>query len=208
MRTGDFAVLHLHDKRCSLGIHESLVMIVTSFTLRSPCSWKLQCEMYVLQFYLNLFSVVLAQLRLTLRCRCIDASASTNPSPSPLYIYIFTRSHPQIYLSTSLHPHICTSISHLYIHTVAPSHLSFLSFFLSFFLHIFFLVSDLSTSIHLQIYIAPAHPHSHSFTSTLSFSLSIHLFDSAGQLHVSRSGQPSSSALAKMNYSQSGGLSP
>ena len=54
-------VLHLHEKRCSLGRHESLVMIVTSFTLRSPCSWKLECEMYVLQFYLNLFSAGLAQ---------------------------------------------------------------------------------------------------------------------------------------------------
>ena len=115
-------------------------MIVTSFTLRSPCSWKLQCEMYVLQFYLNLFSIVLAQLRLTLRSRCIDAS--TSYTPSPLYIYTVTRSHPQIYLSTSPHPHICTSISHLYIHTVAPSHLSCLSFFL----HIFSLVS-----VHLHL---------------------------------------------------------
>ena len=104
-------------------------MIVTSFTLRSPCTWKLQCEMYVLQFYLNLFSVALAQLRLTLRCRCIDASTSTPPHLSTLASsYIFTRSRPQIYLSTSPHPHICTSISHLYIHTVAPSHLSCLSF--------------------------------------------------------------------------------
>ena len=131
-------VLHLHDKRCSLGIHESLVMIVTSFTLRSPCSWKLQCEMYVLQFYLNLCSVVLARLRLTLRCRCIDASTSTPPHLSTFTS--FTRSHPQIYLSTSPHPHICTSISHLYIHyrsishlrihTVTPSHPPSLSLFL------------------------------------------------------------------------------
>ena len=175
-------------------------MIVTSFTLRSPCSWKLQCEMYVLQFYLNLFSIVLAQLRLTLRSRCIDAS--TSYTLSPLYIYTVTRSHPQIYLSTAPHPHICTSISHLYIHTVAPSHLSCLSFFL----HIFSLVSvhlhlctltstDLPPPPYIyRIYIAPAHPHYHSFTSTLSFSLSIHLFDSAGQLHVSLSGQPSSSS--------------
>ena len=132
-------------------------MSVTSFTLRSPCSWKLQCEMYVLQFYLNLFSIVLAQLRLTLRSRCIDAS--TSYTPSPLYIYTVTRSHPQIYLSTAPHPHICTSISHLYIHTVAPSHLSRLSFFLSTYLfsrlcaftslhaHIH---RSTSTSIHLQ----------------------------------------------------------
>ena len=54
-------------------------------------------------------------------------------TPSPLYIYIFTRSHPQIYLSTSTHPRICTSISHLRIHTVTPSHPPSLSLFL----HIF-----------------------------------------------------------------------
>ena len=173
-------VLHLHDTRRSLGIHESLVMIVTSFTLRSPCSWKLQCEMYVLQFYLNLFSVVLAQLRLTLHCRCIDASTSTPPhlstftsshahirrstspphcthtsahlyhictstlsllhicpvflscyisSLSSLCIYIFARSHPQIYLSTSIY----RSISHLHI-TLSLLHIHplFLSFYTSF----------------------------------------------------------------------------
>ena len=176
-------------------------MIVTSFTLRSPCSWKLQCEMYVLQFYLNLFSVVLAQLRLTLRCRCIDASTSTPP-----HLSTFTSSHAHIRRSTSPPHHTHTS-AHLYITSVHPhcrSFTSVLSFFLSF--YISFLSSlciyifarshrqiYLSTSIHLQIYIAPAHPHCHSFTSTLSFSLSIHLFDSAGQLHVSLSGQPSSS---------------
>ena len=171
-------------------------MIVTSFTLRSPCSWKLQCEMYVLQFYLNLFSVVLAQLRLTLRCRCIDASTSTHP-----HLSTFRSSHAHLRRSTSPphHTHICTSISHLYIHTVAPSHLSCFSFFL----HIFSLVSvhlhlrTLTSTVYIYIYIAPAHPHCHSFTSTLSFSLSIHLFDSAGQLHVSLSGQPSSSQEIK-----------
>ena len=153
-------VLHLHDKRCSLGIHESLVMIVASVTLRSPCSWKLQCEMYVLQFYLNLFSAVLAQLRLTLRCRCIDASTSTPLTPLHLHLHTLT--------SADLHLHLTT-----------PTHL-----------HIYI------TSVHpLQIYIALAHPHCHSFTSTLSFSLSIHFFDSAGQLHVSLSAQPSSSFL-------------
>ena len=116
-------VLHLHDKRCSLGIHESLVMIVTSFTLRSPCSWKLQCEMYVLQFFLNLFSVVLAQLRLTLHCRCIDASTSTPLTSLPLHL---RSTSPPHYTHTSAHLyHICI------IHTVAPSHLSCLSFFLS-----------------------------------------------------------------------------
>ena len=114
-------------------------------------------------------------------------------TPSPLYIYIFTRSHPQIYL--------CTSISHLYIHTVAPSHPVFLSFFLRFFalvsvhLHLRTLTStDLPLHFHTStdLYRTCA-SHCHSFTSTLSFSLSIHLFDTAGQLHVSLSGQPSSS---------------
>ena len=83
-------VLHLHDKR----IHESLVMIVTSFTLR--------------QFCLNLFSVVLAQLRLTLRCRCIDASTSTPP-----HLSTFTSSHAHIRRSTSPPHHTHTS-AHLY----------------------------------------------------------------------------------------------
>ena len=178
-------------------------MIVTSFTLRSPCSWKLQCEMYVLQFYLNLFIVVLAQLRLTLHCRCIDASTSTPP-----HLSTFTSSHAHIRRSTSPPHYTHTSahllISHLYIHTVAPSHLSCLSFFL----HIFSLVSvhlhlrtltstDLPLHLHTStdLYRTCA-SHCHSFTSTLSFSLSIHLFDCAGQLHVLLSGQPSSSFLA------------
>ena len=105
-------VLHLHDKRCSLGTHESLGMIVTSFALRSPCSWQLQCEMYVLQFYSNLFSVALAQLRLTLplRCRCIDASPSTPP-----HLCTFTSSHAHIRRSTCTPPYIYT----VYI---APAH--------------------------------------------------------------------------------------
>ena len=191
-------VLHLHDKRCSLGIHESLVMIVVC----SPCSWQLQCEMYVLQFYSNLFSVVLAQLRLTLRCRCIDASPSTPPHLCTFKIYIFTRSHPQIYLSTSPHPHICASahLYHICTSTLSLLHICpvFLSLYISFLspLYIYIFARShpqiyLCTSIHLHIYIAPAHPHCHSFTSTLSFSLSIYLFDCAGQSHVSLSGQPS-----------------
>ena len=172
-------------------------MIVTSFTLRSPCSWKLQCEMYVLQFYLNLFSVVLAQLRLTLRCRCIDASTS-NYTPSPLYIYIFTRSHPQIYLSTSPHPHICTSISHLYIHTVAPSHLSCLSFFLSTY-HFSRLCAFTSSHAHIHrstspppyIYTSVLHLHIHTVTpsrpSFLSLFLYIYIFSTVLDNHMSRS---------------------
>ena len=188
------------------GTHESLVMIVTSFALRSQCWWQLQCEMYVLQFCLNFFSVVLAQLRLMLRCRCVDASPSTSPRLST-----FTSWHARIPRSTSPPHHTHTS-AHLY--HICTSTLSlldfcpvFLSFFLSFLLHIIlsplyiYIVARshqriyLPTSIHLQIYIAPAHPHCHSFTSTLSFSLSIHLFDSAGQSHVSLSGQPSSTVV-------------
>ena len=94
---------------------------------------------------------------------------------------------------TSPHPHICTSISHLYIHTVAPSHLSCLSIFL----HIFSLVYIFARS-HPQIYlytapyiyvfyIAPAHPHCHPFTSTLSFSVSIYIFSTVLDNHMSRS---------------------
>ena len=54
-------------------------------------------------------------------------------TPSPLYIYIVARSHPQIYLFTSTHPHICASLSHLRIHTVTPLFLSFYISFLSIF---------------------------------------------------------------------------
>ena len=124
-------VLHLHDTRCSLGIHESLVMIVTSFTLRLPCSWKLQCEMYVLQFYLNLFSVVLAQLRLTLHCRCIDASTSTPP-----HLFTFTSSHAHIRRSTSPphHTHTSAHLYHICTPTLSLLHIYpvFLSFYISF----------------------------------------------------------------------------
>ena len=177
-------VLHLHDKRCSLGIHESLGVSVTSFTLRSPCSWKLPCEMYVLQFYLNFFSVVLAQLRLTLHCRCIDASTSTPP-----HLSTFTSSHARIRRSTCP-PHYTQTFAHLYrICTTTLSLLHICPVFLStylFSLSIYVFARShpyiyLSTSIHLHIYMTPAHPHCHSFTSH------------TGQSHVSLSGHPSSS---------------
>ena len=174
-------------------------MIVTSFTLRSPCSWKLQCEMYVLQFYLNLFSVVLAQLRLTLHCRCIDASTST-----PSHLSAFTSSHAHIRRSTSPPHHTHTS-AHLYhICTSTLSLLHICPVFLS-----TYLFSRLCafTSSHAHIHRSTSPPPyiyrsiSH-LRITLSLlrihplflSLSIHLFDSAGQLHVSLSGQPSSSS--------------
>ena len=179
-------VLHLHDKRCSLGIHESLVMIVTSFTLRSPCSWKLQCEMYVLQFYLNLFSVVLAQLRLTLRCRCIDAPTSTPP-----HLSTFTSSHAHIRRSTSPPHHTHTS-AHLYITSVHPHCLLhicpvFLSFFLSFFLSTYLFSRlcaftsshahiDRSTSPPPYIYRSISRLHIHTVTPSHPPSLSLFLY--------------------------------
>ena len=170
-------------------------MIVTSFTLRSPCPWKLQCDMYVLQFYLNLFSVVLAQLRLTLQCRCIDASTSTHP-----HLSTFTSSHAHIRRSTSPphYTHTSARLYHMSLLHICPVFLSFYISFLSSLCTYIFARSHpqiyLSTSIHLQIYIAPAH-HTVTPSHPPSFSLSIHLFDSAGQLHVSLSGQPSSSLL-------------
>ena len=169
-------------------------MIVMSFTLRWPCSWKLQCEMYVLQFCLNLFSVVLAQLRLTLRCRCIDASTSTPP-----HLSTFTSSHashPQIYLSTSPHPHICTSISHLYIHTVAPSHLSCLSFFLSTYLFSRLCAftsshahTHRSTSPPPYIYRSISHLRIHTVTPSHppSLSLFLYIFSTVLDNYMSRS---------------------
>ena len=36
-RDVDMCLLHLHDKRCAVGTHESLVLIVMSFALRSQC---------------------------------------------------------------------------------------------------------------------------------------------------------------------------
>ena len=166
-------VLHLHDKRCLLGIHESLVMIATSFTLRSPCSWKLQCEMYVLQFQLNLFSVVLAQLRLTLHCRCIDASTSTPP-----HLSTFTCSHAHIRRSTSPPPHTSAHLYHICTSTLSLLHICPLSFFL----HLFSRLCAF-TSSHAHIHRSTSPPpciyrsiyrtctsHCHSFTSTLSFS--------------------------------------
>ena len=40
-RDVDVCLLHLLDKRCAVGTHESLVLIVTSFALRSQC-WCFQ----------------------------------------------------------------------------------------------------------------------------------------------------------------------
>ena len=98
--------------------------------------------MYVLQFYLNLFSVVLAQLRLTLRCRCIDASTSTVHPLTSLHLHLHTLTSADLPLHLTTPTHLRIYISHLYIHTVAPSHLSCLPFFL----HIFSLVS-----VHLHL---------------------------------------------------------
>ena len=150
--------------------------------------------MYVLQFYSNLFSVVLAQLRLTLRRRCIDASTSTPP-----HLCTFTSSQAHIRRSTSPphHTHTSAHLYHICTPTLSLLHICpvFLSFYIPFLSPLCICIFArshpqiyLSTSIHrLHIY------HCHSFTSALSFSLSIYLFDSAGQSHVSLSGQPSSS---------------
>ena len=169
-RDVSMCVLHLHDKRCSLGIHESLVMIVTSFAFRSPLrpfrgNFSVKCTfLYVLQFHSNLFSVVLAQRRLTLRCRCINASTSTPPR-----LCTFTSSHAHIRRSTSPPPHTPT---HLRIHitSVNPhchSFTSALSFCLS-----TYLFSHLCTFASSHAQICRSHPHCHSFTSALSFYIS------------------------------------
>ena len=141
-----------------------------------------------------------------MHCRCIDASTSTLP-----HLSTFTSSHAHIRRSTSPPHHTHTS-AHLY--HICASTLSLLHIcpvFLSFFLHIFSLVSVrlhlrtlTSTDLPLHLHTSTdlyrtCTSHCHSFTSTLSFSLSIHLFDSAGQLHVSLSGQPSSSSSCFRN---------
>ena len=149
---------------------------------------------------MNLFSVVLARLKLTLHCRCIDASTSTPP-----HLSTFTSSHAHIRRSTSPphHTHTSAHLYHICTSTLSLLHICpvFLSFYISFLssLCIYIFARShpqiyLSTSIHLQIYIAPAH-HTVTPSHPPSLSLSSHLFDSAGQLHVSLSGQPSSSSL-------------
>ena len=167
-------------------------MIVTSFTLRSPCSWKLQCEMCVPQFCLNVFSVVLARLRLTLHCRCIDASTSTPPhlstcTSSHAHIRRFTS--PPHYTHTSAHLyHTCTSTLSL-LH-ICPVFLSFyISFLSSLCIYIFARSHPqiyLSTSIHLQIYIAPAH-HTVAPSHLPSLSLFLYIFSTALDNYMSRS---------------------
>ena len=167
-------------------------MIVTSFTLRSPCSWKLQCEMYVLQFYLNLFSVVLAQLRLTLRCRCIDASTSTPP-----HLSTFTSSHAHIRRSTSPphHTHTSAHLYHICTSTLSLLHICpvFLSFYISFLsslcIYIFarshpqiylHLHTSTESILHLRIHtITPSHPP--------SLSLFLYIFSTVLDNYMSRS---------------------
>ena len=149
-------------------------MIVTSFTLRSPCSWKLQCEMYVLQLYLNLFSVVLAQLRLTLRCRCIDASTSTPP-----HLSTFTSSHAHIRRSTSPphHTHTSAHLYHICTSTLSLLHICpvFLSFYISFLssLCIYIFARSPLTSTDLPLHLHTSTDLYRTCTSTLSL-LHIH----------------------------------
>ena len=166
-------------------------MIATSFTLRSPCSWKLQCEMYVLQFYLNLFSVVLAQLRLTLRCRCIDASTFTPP-----HLSTFTSSHAHIRRSTSAphHTHTSAHLYHICTSTLSLLHICpvFLSFYM---LHIFSLVSvhrsppQMYTSPPPYIYRSISRLRIHTVTPSHppSLSLFLYIFSTALDNYMSRS---------------------
>ena len=166
-------------------------MIVTSFTLRSPCSWKLQCETYVLQFYLNLFSVVLAQLRLTLRCRCIDASTSTPPHLSTFissHAHIRRSTSPPHHTHTSAHLyHICTStLSLLHICPVFLSTYLFsrLCAFTSSHAHI-----HRSTSPPPYIYRSISHLHIHAVTPSHppSLSLFLYIFSTVLDNYMSRS---------------------
>ena len=217
-RDVSMCVLHLHDKRCSLGIHESLVMIVTSFTLRSPCSWKLQCKMYVLQFYLNRFSVVLAQLRLTLRCRCIDASTSTPLTSLHLHLHTLTSADLPLHLTTPTHLHI-------YITSVHPhcrSFTSVLSFFLSTYLFSR-LCAFTSSHAHIHrstspppyIYTSVSHLHIHTVTPSHppSLSLFLYIFSTVLGNYMSRSranrrlvfpgSQPSSQHAVHIDHQES-----
>ena len=170
-------------------------MIVTSFTLRSPCSWKLQCEMYVLQLYLNLFSIVPAQLRLTLRCRCIDASASTPP-----HLSTFTSSHAHIRRSTSPphHTHTSAHLYHICTSTLSLLHICpvFLSFFLSTYLFSR-LCAFTSSHAHIHrstspppyIYRSISHLHIHTVTPSHppSLSLFLYIFSTVLDNYMSRS---------------------
>ena len=170
-------------------------MIVTSLTLRSPCSWKLQCDMYVLQFYLNLFSVVLAQLRLTLRCRCIDASTSTPP-----HLSTFTSSHAHIRRSTSPphHTHTSAHLYHICTSTLSLLHICpvFLSFLLSTYLFSR-LCAFTSSCAHIHRSTSPppyihrsiSHLHIHTVTPSHppSLSLVLYIFSTVLDNYMSRS---------------------
>ena len=160
--------------------------VVCSQVALTSISWKLQCDMYVLQFYSNLFSTVLAQLRSTLRCRCVDASTSTPP-----HLCKFTSSHAHIRRSTSPPHHTHTS-AHLY--HICTSTLSLLH--ISFFLHI---CSLASVHLHLRTLTStdlPLHLHTSTHlyrtcTSTLSLlhvhPLFLYIFSTALDNHMSRS---------------------
>ena len=142
--------------------------------------------MYVLQFYLNLFSVVFAQLRLTLRCRCIDASTSTHP-----HLSTFRSSHAHIRRSTSPHHHTHTSahLYHICTSTLSLLHICpvFLSFYISFLSSLCTYIfarshpQYTSTSIsHLHIHtVTPSHPP--------SLSLSLYIFSTVLDNYMSRS---------------------
>ena len=141
-------------------------------------SWKLQCEMYVLQFYSSLFSVVLAPLRLTLRCRCVDASTSTPP-----HHCTFTSSHAHIRRSTSPphHTHTSAHLYHLCTSTLSLLHICpvFLSLYL--FSRLCTFTSShahihRSTSPPPYIYTSISHLRIHTVTPSRPASLSLFLY--------------------------------
>ena len=143
-------------------------------------------------FRLNLFSVALAQLRLTLRCRCIDASTSTPP-----HLSTFTSSHAHIRRSTSPphHTHTSAHLYHTCTSTLSLLHIcpvfssSYISFLSSLCIYIFARSHPqiyLSTSIHLQIYIAPAH-HTVTPSHPPALSLFLYIFSTVLDNYMSRS---------------------
>ena len=110
------------------GDHACRVREMQARVRLASCARNLECAIRRRECDLLAARVTLCGDR-ACRVREIQARACDLPAVRAT-LYIVTRSHPQIYLSTSTHPHICTSISHLYIHTVTPSHPPSLSFFL------------------------------------------------------------------------------
>ena len=143
-------------------------MIVTSFTLRSPCSWKLQ---YVRS------SVLVEPLQ---RCTCttkVDVALPLHrritSTSTPPHLSTFTSSHAHIRRSTSLHLTTPTHL-HIYITSVHPHSRSFtsvLSFFLSTYL-LSRLCAFTSSYAHIHRSTSPP-PYIHRSMSHLRITLSL-----------------------------------